>query len=234
MTIRAFIHSNVKTLGGLSLVSCMPLLFSTLIATQLVRYETSLSGLELFQWLPVYLLSVCTMALAMTPSTFVAVVSGFFLGWESTAFMVPAYLLASTLGYKAGIWMDGGRLMNSLQQQPKVQQFLTNLQLKEWALMIMVRLSPVLPFSVMNLLMPALKIKFRTFLIAGFIGMLPRTLFSIWLGIQAKGLLKVLQSPEEGKLAYMFVIVLTIVSIGGLLAIFFKASRQILSSNSND
>ena len=43
--------------------------------------------------------------------------------------------------------------------------------------MILVRLSPVLPFSIMNLLMPALNIRLSVFLLAGFVGMLPRTLF---------------------------------------------------------
>ena len=231
MKIQTFLANNIKSLCGLGLLSCMPLIFSSIAVALLLRNEALLHELNLIQWLPLYLLSACTMALAMTPSTFIALVSGYFLGWDGTFYMLVAYFLASAMGYKTGQLLDGGRLLNSLQQQPKVRQFLEGLRLQEWPLMIMVRLSPVLPFSVMNLLMPALKIRFPTFLTAGFLGMLPRTLFSIWLGIQAKGLIALLQSPEETKTGAILLILLTTLSIGGIVWIFQKITRQILAGN---
>ena len=234
MRIPAFISRNIKSLCGLSLLGCMPLIFSSLITALLLRNEGYFLGLNTLQWLPYYLLSTCTMALAMTPSTFIALVSGYFLGWEGTLFMLTSYFLASAMGYKVGQMLDGGRLLNSLQQQPKVRQFLEGLRLREWPLMVMVRLSPVLPFSVMNLLMPALNIRFSIFLLAGFIGMLPRTLFSIWLGMQAKGLIALLQSSDETPFNAIILILLTIFSIGGLLWIIQTTSRQMITANHNN
>ncbi|UYM14304.1 TVP38/TMEM64 family protein [Endozoicomonas euniceicola] len=229
MKIRAFLTDNKKSLLGFGLLSCMPLVFSSLVAALLFHHESWLLGLETLQWLPLYLLSAISMALAMTPSTFIALVSGYFLGWNATAFTLAAYLLASALGYKAGQFLDGGRLLKSLQRQKKVRQFLEGLRLQEWPLMIMVRLSPVMPFAVMNLLMPALKIRFNTFLIAGFFGMLPRTLFSIGLGIQAKGLINLLQTPDDHLSSAVFFIVMTILSAGGLIWLIQRTARQILS-----
>ncbi|MET4696012.1 TVP38/TMEM64 family protein [Endozoicomonas lisbonensis] len=233
MKIRAFLTDNRKSLLGLGLLSCMPLVFSSLAAALLLHNESWLLGLDTMQWLPLYLLSAITMALAMTPSTFIALISGYFLGWDATAFMLAAYLLASALGYKAGQFLDGGRLLRSLHQQAKVRQFLDGLRLQEWPLMIMVRLSPVLPFSVMNLLMPAIKVRFNTFLVAGFFGMLPRTLFSIWLGIQAKGLINLLQSPDDNPSSAIFLIFLTVLSVGGLVWLIQRTARQILSGNNH-
>lgn len=231
MKSSAFISRNIKSLCGLSLLSCMPLIFSSLITALLLRHEGYFLELNTLHWLPYYLLSACTMALAITPSTFIALVSGYFLGWEGTLFMLAGYFLASAMGYKVGQLLDGGHLLSNLQQQPKVRQFLEGLRLREWPLMVIVRLSPILPFSVMNLLMPALKIRFSTFLLAGFIGMLPRTLFSIWLGIQAKGLMALLQSSDETPLSAIFLILLTILSVGGILWIIQTTSRQILPAS---
>ena len=110
------------------------------------------------------------MALAMTPSTFIAVVSGFFLGWQATLMMLPAYMLASLLGYFLGLYLDGGRLLESVKEQPKVRRALLNLNKSKWKLMFLVRLSPVLPFALMNVLMPAIKMPLKVFLVAGFFG----------------------------------------------------------------
>ncbi|AMO58088.1 hypothetical protein EZMO1_4163 [Endozoicomonas montiporae CL-33] len=230
MKIRPFLSKNIKSLLGLGLLSSMPLIFSSVAAALLFRHEAFLHELTVFQWLPLYLLSAFTMALAMTPSTFIALVSGYFLGWSATAMMPGAYLLASALGYKAGQLLDGGQLQNSLQKQEKVQRFLDDLRLREWPLMIMVRLSPVLPFSVMNLLLPAINVKFSTFLVAGFFGMLPRTLFSIWLGIQAKGIMNLLQSSGDNRTSAAFLIIITVLSVTGLFWIVQKAAQRTLSA----
>ena len=232
LALKQLVSNNRKALGGLGLLSLMPLLFSSLIATLLIQHESAFLMLEWSQWLPLFLLSTITMALAMTPSTFIALVCGYFIGWEGAPVMALSYLLASALGYRAGLLLDGGRFLNSVQSHPKVRAFLSELTLKDWPLMFLVRLSPVLPFSVMNLLMPVLKIRFRVFLTAGFIGMLPRTLFSIWLGIQAKGLIELLQSSYDGKAVSILLILLTIISVAGLVLLFLRISRKLLDYSS--
>ena len=226
--IKELLVSNRKALGGLGIVSLMPLLFSSVMAALLIRHEATFLALEWSQWLPLFLLSAVTMALAMTPSTFIALVCGYFIGWEGSLLMTLSYLLASALGYQVGRLLDGGHFLQSVQSHPKVTTFLSELTLRDWPLMILVRLSPVLPFSIMNLLMPALKIRFSVFLTAGFVGMLPRTLFSIWLGIQAKGLLELLQSSGDGKIVSILLILLTILSVAGLILLFLRISRKIL------
>lgn len=225
--------SNRKALGGLGLLSLMPLFFSSAAATLLLRNEALFQAMALQQWLSLFLLSSITMALAITPSTFIALAGGYFLGWQCTLLMALSYLLASALGFQVGRWLDGGQLLKSVQSQPKARKFLSGLTLRDWPLMILVRLSPVLPFALMNLLMPALNIRFRVFLVAGFLGMLPRTLFSIWLGIQAKGLMELLQSPEGGRFISIVLISLTILSLGGLLVLFQRTARNLLTQRSH-
>ena len=118
MKLVSLLKNNHRAALGLTLLGLMTLLFSSFVATVIVHYESGLQQLNLLQWALLFLLSAFTMTLAMTPSTFVALVGGYFLGWQATAFMLVAYFLASFMGYQAGRLLDGGRLILSLQQHP--------------------------------------------------------------------------------------------------------------------
>ena len=225
MSLVSFLTENKKTVFGAGLLSALPLLFSSLVIALLLKHQDFFLNLDLMGWLPFFALSVLTMSLALTPSTFVALVSGFFMGWTSVPFMLVAYLTASALGYWVGSVLDGGHLIASIKGSPKVSQVISGLKARGWTLMFLVRLSPVLPFALMNLLMPALKVRFPVFLAGGFVGMLPRTLFSIWLGIQAQDILVLLKGGEGGEQARLLVLILTVVSVGGLLALGSRAYR---------
>ncbi|WP_257253076.1 MULTISPECIES: VTT domain-containing protein [unclassified Endozoicomonas] len=195
----------------------------------LIRYQTDLSDLSIGQWFPFFLLSAATMALALTPSTFVAMLAGFFLGWDAILYMLPAYLLASAMGYWVGVLLDGGHLMQSIQNNPRVKKTLETLNASGWSLMFLIRLSPVLPFALMNLLMPALNISFSVFLLGGFFGMLPRTLFSIWLGIKAHDIISLMNGELSVPESSWLVMLLIVVSVGGLLFLLNRAAKQALT-----
>lgn len=109
--------------------------------------------------------------------------------------MVMAYALAQWMGYitakKTGV--DG--FMNSLLSLGHYESKLKMLKKidNQWVLVFFCRLSPILPFGIMNFVLSMLQIRLNTFLIAGLLGMLPRTLFFIWVGIESETLLN---SPQ--------------------------------------
>lgn len=215
-------------MSGAGMVSLIPLLSSSIITALLIQNQDFFQSLTLEQWLPFFALSTLTMAAAITPTTFIALVSGYFLGWQAAGFMIGSYLMASVLGYMFGQFLDGGRLLGSLCHQPKIRLLIEEIKKRDWVVMVLVRISPVLPFSLINLLLPATGLKFKVFVLAGFFGMLPRTLFSIWAGLQAQTLIQLLQNPEQGSTATIVLILTAILSIGGLLLILSKASSQLL------
>ena len=63
--------------------------------------------------------------------------------------------------------------------------------------------------------MPALKVRFSVFLLGGFFGMLPRTLFSIWLGIKAQDIVSLMNGDVSASQSSGLVILLIVVSVGG-------------------
>ena len=203
---------NKATAFVFALVAIAPLLFSSLIASTLISQEKWLLTLSGTQWLMLFSISSFTMALALTPTTLVALASGYFLGFTGTLFVIPAYLIASSLGFGIGRLLDGGQLLKHLKQHPRALEVTESLTQSGWLVVLLARLSPVLPFALTNLLLPALKIPFSTFMIAGFLGMLPRTLFSIWLGIQTQSLVQLLKNPGHNGFSTALTAILTLVS----------------------
>ena len=204
------------------MVSLIPLLSSSLITAFLIKNQPYFQALSLQEWLPFFAFSALTMATAITPTTFIALVSGYFLGWLAAVPMIASYLLASMFGFVLGKQLDGGRLMSGFEQNSKVSLIIKEIKKRDWSVMVLLRVSPVLPFSLINLLLPATGLRFSVFVLAGFIGMLPRTLFSIWAGLQAHNLTQLLQNPDQNTLATALLVLTSLISVGGLLIIFSR------------
>ena len=211
------------------MVSLIPLLSSSLITALLIQNQSYFQTLSLQQWLPFFALSALTMATAITPTTFIALVTGYFLGWQAAPPMIASYLLASMLGFILGKQLDGGRLMAGFEQSSRISLIIEEIKKRDGSVMVLLRISPVLPFSLINLLLPATGLRFSVFVLAGFVGMLPRTLFSIWAGLQAHNLAQLLQNPDQNTTATILLILTALISVGGLLIIFSRASANLLT-----
>jgi len=171
-----------------------------------------------------------TMAILLTPTTFIASLSGFLFGLSSLVYVVPAYLLASLLGYLFGRHLDKGRLLKSMVDIDNKELLKNTVESSPFWFVILCRISPILPFGLMNLLLPAFGVKVKEFITAGTLGMLPRTILFIWLGSAAQNLMEALKSGG-GDIGFKFYMtsLLVIVSSFGLLYLFKKKLRQLKS-----
>ena len=95
---------------------------------------------------------------------------------------------------------------------------------------ILCRISPILPFGLMNLLLPAFGVKVKEFIIAGTLGMLPRTILFVWLGSAAQNLIEAFNT-DNGDIGFKFYMTSTLVIISsfGLLYLFKRKLRQLKS-----
>lgn len=171
-----------------------------------------------------------TMAILLTPTTFIASLSGFLFGLSSLVYVVPAYLLASLLGYMFGRNLDKGRLLKSMVDMDNKELLKNTVESNPFWFVILCRISPILPFGLMNLLLPAFGVKVKEFITAGTLGMLPRTVLFVWLGSAAQNLLEAL-STGNGDIGFKFYMtaILVIVSSFGLIYLFKRKLRQLKS-----
>lgn len=166
-------------------MSGAPLLTTLVSGYYILRFEESISALDQWQWIVIFTVSVVTMALAITPTTYIALVGGYFLGIEAAFYVVAAYQLASALGYFLTKALNSSFIRDLIELFPNTKAYVNSIGKNQISTTILARLSPALPFAMMNVTLSIANINMRSFFLAGFIGMLPRTLFFIWLGGQA-------------------------------------------------
>ncbi|GHA71074.1 TVP38/TMEM64 family protein [Pontibacter akesuensis] len=226
--LRSFIRENASTFISMLLLVVVPVVVSSTIAVVLYNYEGLLQDLSVWEMLLYFAVISVTMAFALTPTTFVALVSGFYLGWVAFPGIVISYGIAALIGYSLAQIIDQGKMMSFLNRFDKARALMQELRGESWSLIVLTRISPVLPFALMNFVLSLLQINRRKFILASMLGMLPRTLFFYWVGSQAADVVQVIQNPDSGRGGQILLIALIIISIGGLYFLFDRALKRAL------
>ncbi|MDX5348026.1 MAG: VTT domain-containing protein [Hymenobacteraceae bacterium] len=227
--VQKLLAQNAASFVAMILLVAVPVLVSSGLAVYLYQYQTLLQDLSTTELLLYFIIVSVTMALALTPTTFVALVSGFYLGWVGFPGVVVSYGLAALIGYSLARLIDHGKMMGFLNHFPKAMFLMQELRQQSWTLIFLTRISPVLPFALMNFVLAVIRVDKWRFWIAIMIGMLPRTLFFYWVGTQANDIIQLLQNPDSGTSGKVLMIVLVLISIGGLYFVIDRAIKRALA-----
>lgn len=207
----------------LAWVSIMPVLGSLTISSLLFLDTIPLpTGFDL-QLLLTIIVMIVLMSFALAPTTFLAIVSGFLLGWKAIPVVLVSYVLAAAFGFQIAQFINQDSLMTYVKSSEKRKTFFLKLQGKDFLLTIFSRLSPVLPFAVMNVTLASLQVNFRKYLLGSIIGMFPRTIISIYIGVESEN---ITSSIEGGEWNLTKIIVLT-----SLLIISSWGIKKVLDQN---
>ncbi|CCH56714.1 SNARE associated Golgi protein-like protein [Fibrisoma limi BUZ 3] len=206
------------------LLSVTPIIFTSLLTVYAVRYETVVTTFGVWQWVGLTALC-CVTSAALTPPTMLALIFGYFLGWQA---ITPLFLI--NLGGILFInllvrWIDHDRFRHLLQQNPKASQVLERIKEREFRVIFYAKLSPVLPFGLTNLLFALSGARLSNIVLGGMLGMMPRTLLAIWTGHEAREIRTLLENPNQNTWAQLVVIGLIVVSIIGLWQVLQRAFR---------
>ena len=232
--LRELFQKNFSTLLTMFLLVAVPLLGSASLLGVLYEKQELLRHLSPGQVLLYFVVIAFTMAFALTPTTFVAIVTGYYFGWAGLGGMVLAYALAASIGYELARRLDHGKLRHFLHLFPKAQAVLGELQNQSWQLILLTRLSPVLPFALMTFALAIVGVPRKRFLLASVLGMLPRSLFFYWLGTKASDVLALLQNPDQGTLSKLVLLGLVVASLFGLYVVFNKALQRALRQSATE
>lgn len=202
----------------------MPLTFSSLIGWKIYENEQIIEGFSTIQWVIVYVSFIITMAFALTPTTVIALISGYFLGIMAIIPLVITYCLASVIGYIISKPLGKTFHKTVHQAYPKIDTLVGRMSnYSQAGFVFFCRISPILPFAVMNVVLPFVGIKFKPFFWAGMAGMLPRTLLSVVAGSLATNLFNLIKQPNSlASMQVGFVVLLTISIFGFALLLYRK------------
>jgi uncharacterized membrane protein YdjX (TVP38/TMEM64 family) len=220
------LKQNKSSLLLLLVVVVLPISASSLSFIFLSTYESTILTFSFEQWTLFYLATAITMAFALTPTTYIALVSGYFIGWVSLFGLVPSYIAASLIGFYIAEKLDKGNFLTYFSDNSKINGIIKNLKTEDFWVIFFCRISPALPFAMMNVFLSLMKVKKSNFISGSVFGMLPRTILSVWVGIQASDLIKVLKGKEDPNNTKLLLITLLALSIVGLYVIFMRALNK--------
>ncbi|MFN8353355.1 MAG: VTT domain-containing protein [Spirosomataceae bacterium] len=197
-------------------LTVLPLLCSSWITYLVITNEAFLRQFSWQTWGAVTAVCVVTSAVAITPPTFLAMVMGYFLGWQSLILLFILNLLAIALVNGLTLRLDNQKLLSYLSKDPRVVGIVSRFNHNAWQLVFFTKLSPVLPFAMTNLVFSLLGVRLKTLLSSGFVAMIPRTVLGIWVGMQAQQIREAIENPTPNIGSQVVLLVLTVVSIIGV------------------
>lgn len=216
--LKIIVSRNPIILWAISWVAIMPSVGSFLFLRYLYSNVDFFTGLE-FLTIDIvtayFLISTVVMGTALMPTTLIAIVSGFLFGWVSFPVLVLAYSAASILGYKIGTALDENSLNILLKKYPKTKKLLIEKKDNMNELIFFLRLSPVIPFALSNLLFALIRADLKKVVGIGLLGMLPRTTMAFFTGYMAKSLVQAVSQSMDFYQVFG-ILLLLLISIWGL------------------
>lgn len=198
-------------------LTVIPLLFSSALTVAIIAHEKEVLLFGWQEWVLITLVCCLTSTFAFTPPTLLALIFGYFIGWYA---VLPVFLLNMVAIFLVNFItkrLDEDKFKDYLSDNKKISSILENIHKEELRFIFFTKLSPILPFALTNFVFALSGAKQRNILLGGFLGMIPRTILAVWTGSQAKEIRRLLENPNEGNLEKILVILLIILSVGGIL-----------------
>lgn len=204
----------------------MPLIFSSVLTVAIITHESQIALFNWKDWFLITLVCCLTCTFAFTPPTLLALIFGYFIGWNAVLPVFAMNMVAIFLVNIITKMIDGEKFKSYLSDNKKVSNILENIRRQELKVIFFTKLSPVLPFALTNFVFALSGAKLKNILLGGFFGMIPRTLLGVWTGSQAKEIRRLLENPNEGNLQKILIILLIIVSVGGILYFILPRNKE--------
>lgn len=166
----------------------MPFIVSGLASIWLYNNYEYFKNISLVEIAFLAILSSVAMGFSLIPTSFVALVSGYFWGLNSIFILIVTYIFATIIGYNLSRKIDNDQILNELYKNKKAKTILENLKTDQFKIIALARLSPIFPFGISNVVFTYLGVSLQKLILAGIIGMLPRTVFLIWVASQSESL----------------------------------------------
>ena len=161
-------------------------------------------------WGPVLLAAAYTVACVLfVPGSILTLGAGFLFGvvWGTIAVSIGS-VLGATAAFLVGRTFARGWIEGRIASHPRFQAIDRAVGEQGFKIVLLVRLSPIFPFNLLNYAFGLTKVRLWQYVLASWIGMLPGTVMYVYLGSALKSLADVAAgSPEGGTPQTVFFVV---------------------------
>jgi uncharacterized membrane protein YdjX (TVP38/TMEM64 family) len=125
-------------------------------------------------------------------------------------------------------WISG-----AISHRPEFQAIDTAVANEGFKVVLLTRLSPVLPFNLLNFAFGLTKVSFRDYLLASWIGMLPGAVLYICVGTTMKNLADLNSGRAADSPAYFALLVLGVIATLAVVVLLARIARRGLLSGAS-
>lgn len=169
--------------------------------------------------------------LLLLPASVLTLGAGFLYGplW-GTLLVSPLSVAAASIAFLLGRTVARRQVEKRIEGNARFAAVDRAVGESGFRIVLLLRLSPVIPFNILNYALGLTRVRFGTYLLASFLGMLPGTFLYVYLGSAATSAAQLSQhgGGTTGRAAFWVGIVATIVVVGILTRIARRALGQAL------
>jgi uncharacterized membrane protein YdjX (TVP38/TMEM64 family) len=180
-----------------------------------------------------FILLYIVSAVTMAPSFILTVAAGAVYGiWWGSLLVFVGAALGGSAAYAIARWLAGSRWLGWLDRKPRVAAVRRAVAREGAWVQFLLRLSPVVPFNLLNYALGLARVRYRDFAVA-LIGMIPAIVMYTYWGkvIGDVTLLAAGVAPPRGPEYYVVLVVGLVATVAATMAITKSARRSFAASS---
>ena len=119
---------------------------------------------------------------ALLPGAPLSIAGGLLFKWWGLPLVLGAAVVGASLAFLCGRYLARERVMKMAEKRPKFKAVAKAVAEEGWKVVLLVRLSPVVPFNLQNYFFGGTEIPFWQFVWATAVGIIPGTALYVYLG----------------------------------------------------
>src|SRR5947207_1363258 len=150
-------------------------------------------------WGPVVFAAVYVLACLVLPGSLITLAAGSLFGVVvGTAVVSLSSVTGASLAFGLGRTLARGLIEKRVAGNPRFRALDQAVAAGGFKIVLLTRLSPLFPFTLLNYAFGLTKVRFRDYVLASWIGMLPGTVMYVYLGSTVKELANIAAGSTEG------------------------------------
>lgn len=204
----------------------MPLIFSSSAVVFFQGKQDYIRG-DFYSIVLFYMITIFTMAFALTPTLFIAAISGFYFSWHGLLGILIAYPIAAVIGRCFGRLLMKVLTNRDYFGNQALRAFSDELSVSQLPFLVFCRLSPLLPFAMTNIALARMEIRWINYIVGTVVGMFPRTFLFFLAGKNTKEIWLFINDPSKDGIQALILPILILISVVGLYIIMHNAIKRI-------
>jgi uncharacterized membrane protein YdjX (TVP38/TMEM64 family) len=181
-------------------------------------------------WGPVVLAAAYTPAcLFFVPGSLLSLAAGFAFGVVvGTVTVSLGSVIGASAAFFAGRFLLRGWIEEKVARHPRFRAIDQAVGEQGFKIVLLTRLSPVFPFNLLNYAYGLTRVRFRHYLLASWIGMLPGTIMYVYLGSLVQNLADLVAGRVERSTGQTVLFVVGLVATVGVTIVITRIARKAL------